>query len=268
MVDLRRLRVLAAGLALAVIGCNGSGTGTRDGSAGTTGTGGGGRGGTTGLAGTTGAAGTTGSAGTTGAAGGVGGDGGGGGGAGGGGGTAGDAGRGGSGDAGRGGSGDAGRGGSGGAGRGGSGGAGRGGSGGAGRGGSGGGGGTAMPACPSAPPQAGGPCAGQSCFYEDCAGVGRTAAHCTNAVWVVELAPCAAPTCPGIGGSLTCSAGQICSQRAGGAVEPAECVPNGCGTGPLACDCLRPCQGTCTVTGSAATGFLAFCNTCPQLLCP
>ena len=154
------------------------------------------------------------------------------------------------------------------AGRGGSGSAGRGGSGGAGRGGSGGAGGTVAAACPGAPPQAGGPCNGQGCFYEDCAGVGRTAATCTNGVWVVDQAPCATATCPGIGGSVTCPAGQICEQRAGGAVQPVECVANGCGTGPLSCDCLQPCQGTCTVTGSVTTGFYAFCNTCPQLLCP
>ncbi len=236
------VRVVVAGLALTVVACNGSGVGTQDGAAGTTGTGSGGRGGTTGAAGTTGSAGTTGVGGRGGAAG-AGGLGGGGG------------------------SGTAGRGGSGGAGRGGSGGS--GGSGGAGgAGGAGGVGGTVASTCPSSPPQAGAPCNVQSCFYEDCAGVGRTTASCANGVWVVDRAPCAAATCPGIGASVTCPAGQICSQRAGGAVQPVECVSNGCGTGPISCDCLLSCAGTCTVTGSAATGFHAFCNTCPQLGCP
>jgi hypothetical protein len=297
MRHLRRARVLVAGFALAVVGCNGSGVGSKDGSAGATGAGGGG-GGTGGLrdgssedapgcgpgfpngssrsdgcntciceqgawlcttnfcqpdagdaAGGTdgGSAGAGGGAGT---------------------GAAGRGGAGGTAGAGGGATGNAGRGGSGSAGRGGSGGAGPGGSGGAGRGGSGGAGGTTASACPSAPPQAGGPCNGQGCFYEDCAGAGRTAAHCTNGVWVVDRAPCAAPTCPGIGGSFTCAAGQICWQSAGGAVQPTECLANGCGTGPVTCDCLRHCQGTCSVTGSATTGFYAFCNTCPQLLCP
>jgi hypothetical protein len=225
MIRLPRVGAVAAGLALTVVACNGSGVGTQDGAAGTTGAGG-----TTGVGGTTGAGGRGGAGGAAGTGGG---------------GTAGTAGRGGSG-----------------------GGAGRGGSGGAGRGGSGGAGGAVAATCPSSPPQAGGPCNGQGCFYEDCAGVGRTAAYCTNGAWVVDRAPCATSTCPAIGGGATCPAGQICSQRAGGAVEPTECVPNGCGTGPLSCDCLRPCAGTCTVTGSTATGFNAFCNTCPQLACP
>ena len=239
MLRLRRVRVVAAGLALTVVACNGSGVGTPDGSAGTAGTGDGGRGGTDGRRRNDGRRRDDGRRRNDGRR--------------------------------R----DDGR---------------RrndglgwrwwarrfgrrrarriGGSGGAGRGGSGGAGGTVASTCPSAPPQAGGACTGQGCFYEDCAGVGRTAARCTNGAWVVDRAPCATATCPGIGGSVTCPAGQICSQQAGGAVQPAECVPNGCGTGPVSCDCLRPCAGTCTVTGSVATGFFAFCNTCPQLACP
>jgi hypothetical protein len=158
-----------------------------------------------------------------------------------------------------------GRGGSGGA----SGGGGRGGAGAAGRGGGAGGGGGSTPArCPVSPPAAGGPCDGQGCFYEDCPGTGRTAASCTNGVWVVDRRPCGTVTCRSMAGELlTCAIGQVCFQTAGGAISPVMCIQNGCGTGAISCDCLQ-CAGTCSVSGSADSGYYVFCNTCPQGGCP
>ncbi len=88
-------------------------------------------------------------------------------------------------------------------------------------------------------------------------------------MWVVDRAACGTTPCDGIGaGNVTCATGQICTQRAGGAIEPVMCVQNGCGTGPISCDCLQGCPGTCTVTGNAVSGVHVFCNTCPQLACP
>jgi hypothetical protein len=171
---------------------------------------------------------------------------------------------GGQGDGGRGGSGGA----SGGGGRGG-GAAGGGGAGRAGRGGAGGGGGSTPARCPSSPPTAGEACNGPGCFYEDCPGTGRTAATCTNGLWVVDRRPCGTVTCLSTGGGLlTCAIGQICMQRAGGAIEPVMCIQNSCGTSAISCDCLPSCVGTCTVNGSASSGFSVFCNTCPQGGCP
>lgn len=166
----------------------------------------------------------------------------------------------------------------GGGGRGGGAGGGRGGAGG-GRGGAGGGlggisgsGGATAVTCPAAIPTAGEACAGGiSCFYEDCAGAGRTIARCVAGSaaaprWTVTTAACTTVTCPNPS-SLVCQPGQICVVRAGGAFI-AECATNSCGTSAVSCGCLQSCLGECSVVGSAEGGVVVTCNTCPSNLCP
>ena len=135
-----------------------------------------------------------------------------------------------------------------------------GGSGGAG----GGAGGSSETACPAAPPAPGALCTGyQICFYEDCAGAGRTVARCVNGAFSLETGPCTGVFCQ----SQTCQPGQLCSIRAGGALL-AECVANACGAAAIACGCLQSCSGTCTIGGSLESGVTIQCNTCPSNLCP
>jgi hypothetical protein len=147
--------------------------------------------------------------------------------------------------------------------------AGTGGQGAKGGGGSAGGGGATGTPCPSAPPLNGSPCAGQDCYYEDCAGLGRTIALChPEGTFQVQTTACTAVACSlsAVGGP-SCPAGMICMQVAGGAVSD-TCVSNTCGTGPIGCNCLTSCVGTCTVSGNAQ-GTEVSCNTCPQgQFCP
>jgi hypothetical protein len=129
------------------------------------------------------------------------------------------------------------------------------------------GGAATAPSCPIAAPQAGGPCTnGQGCFYEDCAGAGRASARCLNGQWTLETGACAEYSC-GFG-AATCSPGQLCLRRQGGA-QFFECVANNCGTSAISCGCLQSCVGDCYLSGSASAGFEIICNTCPQgLQCP
>jgi hypothetical protein len=244
------LRKVAVAALAFLLGCGGGSS-----SNGTGGSAGGsaGRGGATGSAGTTGTGGTTGGAGATGTGGAAGATGTGG--------TAGAAGA--TGTAGT--TGAAGAGGGAAAG-------GRGGVGGsAGNAGRGGTGGTSVATCPAAPPQPGSNCTGGlNCYYEDCAGAGRTIASCVTGSaaaprWQVTTGACTPVSCSS-SSSLPCPAGQLCYIAAGGAVL-ATCGPNTCGTSPISCDCLQ-CGGICTVNGSLQSGITVTCNTCPQGGCP
>jgi hypothetical protein len=141
--------------------------------------------------------------------------------------------------------------------------------GGAGGQGGGGGGGAAGTACPPAPPVDGAPCAGQDCFYEDCAGAGRTVARChPEGTFEVVTTACTDVACSlSSAGGSSCPPGMICMQLAGGAVTE-ECVQNTCGTGPIGCGCLTSCAGACGVSGTSG-GIQVSCNTCPPgQLCP
>jgi hypothetical protein len=130
--------------------------------------------------------------------------------------------------------------------------------------GSGGTGGSSAVSCPSAAPAPNTTCAGaQTCFYEDCAGVGRTVASCASGAWNVQTGPCTGVFCQ----SQTCAVGQLCLVRAGGALF-IDCVDNACGGAAIACGCLQSCVGTCTVGGSLETGVTIQCNTCSSNLCP
>jgi hypothetical protein len=132
------------------------------------------------------------------------------------------------------------------------------------RGGTGGGGGSVLASCPGVAPAPGQGCnAAASCFYEDCAGSGRTVATCTNGAWAVETGPCTGVFCQ----SQTCAVGQVCVVRAGGALL-VDCASNTCGSGAIGCGCLQSCAGTCAVSGSLQTGVTIQCNTCPSNQCP
>jgi hypothetical protein len=145
--------------------------------------------------------------------------------------------------------------------------AGRGGTGGQGTAGRGGGAGgvATVPPCPTASPRAGDSCGPfQACYYEDCAGAGRVIARCMTGQWTLETGACTDLRC-GSGGP-TCSAGEICVVRQGGA-QFFNCVPNRCGTGAITCGCLQSCDGDCYLVGSLSDGIKVTCNICTQPTC-
>jgi hypothetical protein len=116
----------------------------------------------------------------------------------------------------------------------------------------------APPTCPQTPPTNAASCGtvGYSCFYEDCAGAGRTQAVCASGTWTVQTAACSSITCTGAGATtttLTCAAGKICvrTTSGGGAymVQPA-CVDNACGKGPISPQCLPSLSGSCSASYS------------------
>lgn len=103
------------------------------------------------------------------------------------------------------------------------------------------------PVCPQIAPSKGASCGvvDYSCFYEDCAGTGRTQAVCTAGTWSVQTAACGPITCAGAGvlaQTVTCAAGQVCvrTTSGGGAymVTP-SCAANNCGAGPVSPQCIQ-----------------------------
>jgi hypothetical protein len=115
-----------------------------------------------------------------------------------------------------------------------------------------------LPVCPQAPPRNGAACGPltQTCYYEDCAGAGRTMANCTSGAWKVKTSACATVDCeiaPDIDPSgIICPAGQICILTdSSGALPPmttATCVDHTCGTGPITSECVPNLHGDCTAT--------------------
>src|SRR5581483_4850351 len=132
------------------------------------------------------------------------------------------------------------------------------------------GGAVAVPGCPATVPAPQSNCSqllnGRICYYENCSagGAGRSTANCTGGLWNVLAGPCTQVSCMG----MTCPAGQICYESAGGALL-VSCVPNTCGTGPISCDCLSSCISCpgASVSGSVNGGVTILCNTCPTNTC-
>ena len=125
--------------------------------------------------------------------------------------------------------------------------------------------------CPTAPPSAGQNCpAPMTCYYEDCAGAGRTVATCafrTEAQphWLLSTAACGTVRCAGFS-SMTCPAGQLCVIHAGGTLS-ATCAANTCGTSAVTCGCFQSCDSNCTMMGAADGGFTLYCDACPIATC-
>ena len=126
------------------------------------------------------------------------------------------------------------------------------------------------PTCPAIAPASASPCerAGQVCFYEDCAGAGRTVANCQNLSspglsWSVQSAACGTVRCSGLPGMMTCASGQVCFVSQGGTIS-GMCEPSSCGTGPITCECAHASCGDCAISGNTQQGFTVTCNNCPQ----
>jgi hypothetical protein len=133
---------------------------------------------------------------------------------------------------------------------------------GGGTGGSGGSGG--FDCCPAARPGDGDDCSGcgpGSCTYLECSGAGKVVATCTDSeTWQLDITPCAPFDC----GGAQCAPGQICLEKAGGALL-IECVDDPCAGQPLTCACgADVCPGACQ--GFSDTTL--HCNTCTSGVCP
>lgn len=128
-------------------------------------------------------------------------------------------------------------------------------------------GGSPMLGCPATAPSRGAACTPPrgACFYEDCAGVGRTAASCNNGAWAIQTAACGVVQCDGA--SMTCSSGQMCAISQGGALLT-TCTEPTCGAGPVTCACAGAVCTNCLIGGSVEQGVTVTCNTCPQGGCP
>ena len=120
-------------------------------------------------------------------------------------------------------------------------------------------GGSAANGCPSIAPTDGANCTYSgyvSCYYEDCAGSGRTLANCTSGTWQVTTGACEAMTCSG-----TCALGQVCLRVQSGYLTQ-DCVTPTCGTGPVTPQCVPGVKGSCSVSASIAAGATIGCNNC------
>jgi hypothetical protein len=109
-----------------------------------------------------------------------------------------------------------------------------------------------VPPCPYAPPKDGTYCgtATFTCYYEDCAGAGRTVATCASQAWQAESAACDSFACQAEGANaepLTCAAGEVCMlTRNTSFTWTAACVEHACGTGPMSTDCLNGLGDSCS----------------------
>jgi hypothetical protein len=106
--------------------------------------------------------------------------------------------------------------------------------------------------CPQAAPKNGSACSSSNgtCYYEDCAGAGRSLATCVAGTWRVESAACSSFRCEAPnteGGGLTCAAGQVCviTTSTSFNVTPA-CVDQTCGTRPMSTACIEGLTGNCS----------------------
>ena len=114
--------------------------------------------------------------------------------------------------------------------------------------------------CPPAPPAKGDHCSQDPlCYYEDCAGSGRTVAFCSSGVWQVSTGACSSTTCQSFNPSvaIACPAGQICLAIYG---QAPVCATQTCGTGPVGAGCVSGAAGSChTTEGSVTDGISVRC---------
>jgi hypothetical protein len=129
------------------------------------------------------------------------------------------------------------------------------------------GGATGSP-CPATPPTNGAACGAfaETCYYEECAGKGRTLADCPLGVWKVSTGPCSSQVCGSWDGrvSRTCAAGEVCYGWCG---DDARCTPHTCGAGPITKDCVPGATGYCTLSGSISDGIRLQCQSRPGTGC-
>lgn len=98
---------------------------------------------------------------------------------------------------------------------------------------------------------------GQTCFYEDCSGAGRSVVTCENGVWHVNVGACEEVQCA-YPSTTTCPPGQLCAVTAGDTLS-ARCIENTCGKGPITCECAGSCD-TCSVGGNMGRGISLSCQ--------
>lgn len=125
--------------------------------------------------------------------------------------------------------------------------------------------------CPTTPPAEGSSCDGQNawCFYQDCAGAGRTLATCTGNNWHIETGACGMTYCTGPGATGNCPENQYCVVQSGGALL-SRCETNAlCNGGPVSpCGCRGDlCKASlnsvgCAWSASIASGVTEYCVTC------
>lgn len=118
--------------------------------------------------------------------------------------------------------------------------------------------------CPRLPLKNGDACKVRGeCTYIDCAGPGRVTVRCNGSKANVEILPCSAFRCGGVGG-IDCEGNTLCVERSSG-YHDAKCISNPCGKGPLSCNCAGSlCEGaSCTISG-AIVHCGGGCKGCPQ----
>ncbi len=118
-------------------------------------------------------------------------------------------------------------------------------------------------ACPQSSPTNATSCGSTSltCLYEDCPNTGRTLATCANGNWSVQTGTSCAVMCSSSFTSLTCSSGQACVIRSGGAILP-SCVNNTCGAGLVKPECVG--ADGCYLSASLNAGATFTCPvSCP-----
>lgn len=115
--------------------------------------------------------------------------------------------------------------------------------------------------CPATLPASGAACnLAHDCYYEDCAGSGRSVATCWSGAWRVSTGACGTTRCTTLSGGepiVTCPAGQVCVQLQLTAV----CSTPTCASGPVTQACVPGATGYCQIGGSLSGGISLWC--CP-----
>jgi hypothetical protein len=121
--------------------------------------------------------------------------------------------------------------------------------------------------CPKSAPQNGATCstAQGTCYYEDCAGAGRTIAKCAAGSWQVTSVACGPYPCEvpnADAGALTCAAGKFCVVSTDSSFRTtAACVEHTCGTGPVSMSCIQGIIASDCAPRYKTSGVVVTCAT-------
>lgn len=121
--------------------------------------------------------------------------------------------------------------------------------------------------CPKSAPQDGTTCstAQGTCYYEDCAGAGRTLAKCAAGSWQVTSAACGPYLCEAPitdAGALTCAAGKVCVVTTDSSFRTTTaCVDQTCGTGPMSTTCIQGLIASGCAVKYKTSGVVVTCST-------